>query len=48
VGLISFFGGLFFFPRTFMFVGIALLITAVALFWLEETGYRKRQRTSWR
>jgi len=48
IGLISFFGGLFFFPRAFVLIGVGLLVLAVALFWIEETGYRRLHRTSWR
>jgi len=48
VGLISFFGGLFFFPRMFVLIGVGLMALSVALFWMEETGYRRLRRTSWR
>lgn len=41
VGLILFFGGLFFFPRMVLFVGIALLVVALILYWLEEAGQRR-------
>lgn len=48
VGLISFFGGLFFFPRMFVLIGVGLMAISVALFWIEETGRRRLHRTSWR
>jgi len=41
VGFILFLSGLFVFPRGFMLLGIALLVLAVFLFWMEEAGARR-------
>jgi len=43
VGLILFLGGLFVLPRMFTFAGIALLVLALILYWLEESGVRKAE-----
>ena len=42
-GLILFFGALFVFPRILVFVGIAFLLLALVLYWLEESGIRRAE-----
>ena len=46
IGLILFLGGLFVLPRMITFVGIALLVLALILYWLEESGIRKAEAAS--
>jgi len=41
VGCVLFFSGIFGAPRTLAFVGLALMVSAVAAFFIEEFGPRK-------
>ena len=47
-GVISFFLGLFLLPRVFAISGVGLMVLSVVLFWVEEIGRRRVQRTTWR
>ena len=46
IGLISFLSGLFFLPRVVMLGGIGLLVVSLFLFWLEESGQRRLEKSS--
>ena len=42
VGILTFFAGVFgFAPRTFVFVGIALIVISYVSFFVEELGHRR-------
>ena len=42
IGLLTFFSGVFSFaPRTFVFVGVALIVLSLAAFYAEELGQRR-------
>ena len=48
LGVIVFFSGIAGFPRLLVLVGVGMIVTAFILFWVEEIGHRKLERTNWR